>query len=690
MKKLLAMIGVAMCTAAALAGADLQRRIDEAAAAGGGRVAVKAGVYHTGTLRLRSHVELHLEEGAVLLASTNKADYAEFPRDVCSVSPESSYTALIMAWDAEDISITGKGVIDGRGPTFYDRKPPRGHWPKPKFRPLMVQFVRCKGVRLEGATFKDSPMWTMFIRLCEDVAVDAIRVEGDQRMINNDGIDFDGCRRVRVGNSFFKTGDDCIILRAMRERQDEHIVCEDVVVSNCVLNSTCQSIRMGAPSDDTIRNAIFKNIKVKGSNGIFFDYPARYVRPYDDGYMDISGIVFDGFEGSSYGSAVQIVAEPGIKIRGVRDVTFKNFNVKSAKPLRFVGNADSVLSNIVLENFTAEIKSGNPYQAVATEPLTFRNCTFNGKKAPDKNLVTPRGKREPLNRSNRSSWETLNQSLSAAPKLAFQVYAVRDLCEKDFVGTLKAAKALGYEGVETGRFYGLDAKGLKAACDDAGLKLVALQLYPHNLTEPQLGETIKFCKECGCRRINVAWYKGSEENPNDWQLLVNVLNHAAEVCAKEGIAVAYHNHDQEFSMKFGGRSVWDWLYAEDGGDAMRQVTATPRFSRRVLQELDCGNCVLGGGDPLACIAAHPRRNPTVHVMPALGGPQSSAEVQKSVPTPGECGVGSATDRVDWRRVIPALAADGVEWLVVKPTAHPGSLADLKASIEYLRRLLPQK
>ena len=96
-------------------------------------------------------------------------------------------------------------------------------------------------------------------------------------------------------------------------------------------------------------------------------------------------------------------------------------------------------------------------------------------------------------------------SAFAAPRLAFQVYAVRELCEKDFPGTLKAAKAMGFEGVETGRFYGLDAKGLKAACDEAGLELVALQLYPHNLTEPQLSETIKFCRDCGCNRINIAW-----------------------------------------------------------------------------------------------------------------------------------------------------------------------------------------
>ena len=71
-------------------------------------------------------------------------------------------------------------------------------------------------------------------------------------------------------------------------------------------------------------------------------------------------------------------------------------------------------------------------------------------------------------------------SAKANMKLAFQTYAVRDLCEKDFAGTLKAAKAMGFEGVETGRFYGLDAKGLKAACDEAGLELVAF-------TPPEIG-----------------------------------------------------------------------------------------------------------------------------------------------------------------------------------------------------------
>ena len=78
--------------------------------------------------------------------------------------------------------------------------------------------------------------------------------------------------------------------------------------------------------------------------------------------------------------------------------------------LRFVGNHDSILTNIRLENFTAEVKSKTPFEAVATEPLTFRSCTLNGAKMPDGDLVTPRGERKPFVRSRNISWETLNQS----------------------------------------------------------------------------------------------------------------------------------------------------------------------------------------------------------------------------------------------------------------------------------------
>lgn len=250
------------------------------------------------------------------------------------------------------------------------------------------------------------------------------------------------------------------------------------------------------------------------------------------------------------------------------------------------------------------------------------------------------------------------------PQFAFQVYAVRDMCAKDFVGTLKTVKALGYDGVETGRFYGRTAKEIKSIMEEVGLKLVALQLYPDDLTEPKLRETLRFTKECGTDRINVAWYKGSSENFRDWQLLVNVVNHAAEVAAKEGITIGYHNHDQEFLSKFDGKYVWDWLWE--------------RFSPLVKQEFDAGWCALAGVDPHAVLKRYPNRNPTVHVMPAIAD-ASGLE-------PGKAGVGATRDKIDWRRLTAEFAADGVRWFVVKPVTFPDSVSDLKSSMEFLKSL----
>ena len=103
----------------AAGGIDFQKLIDDAAKRGGGRVVVPAGVHETKSLRLRSHVELHLEKGAVLRGSVKHEDYFEFPVEVCAVRPESSGLVLIYAWDEEDIAITGEGMVDGRGPEFF-------------------------------------------------------------------------------------------------------------------------------------------------------------------------------------------------------------------------------------------------------------------------------------------------------------------------------------------------------------------------------------------------------------------------------------------------------------------------------------------------------------------------------------------------------------------------------------------
>ena len=366
-------------------GTDIQAAIDRAHSKGGGVVVVPEGQYEVGSIQLKSGVELHLEKGAYLLGSSKSEDYFSFPEDVCRIRPEGSSKVLVYAYDAHDITITGEGTIDGQGPLFFDRaKEKNGYYPKPPVeRPRMVQFVRCEGVRLEGVTYKDSPCWTMLLRFCKNVEVDGISIEADQKMINNDGIDFDGCTHVRVRNSNFKTCDDCIVLRAMREYPGQNVVCEDIIVENCRLDSRCQTIRLGCPSDDTIRDAFFTGIEATGNNGIFADFPTRYLSKGDEGYMDIHDIAFDGYRGSFTGSALQVVSQPGVKTRRVDRLVFRNFDVSSVQPLRFVGNPGHEIGTVTLEDFKAEIKAGgDPIIVSGCNHLNLERVSINGQTIP--------------------------------------------------------------------------------------------------------------------------------------------------------------------------------------------------------------------------------------------------------------------------------------------------------------------
>lgn len=388
--------------------ADIQAMIDKAFDKGGGKVVVPAGEYNVGSIRLKSNVELHLEKDAHLLGTDNSEAYDSFPEDICAIQPEGSSKVLVYAYDSQNIAITGEGVIDGNGPSFFDKSDPECiFYPKPPVeRPRMVQFVNCDGIRLEGTTFKDSPCWTMFIRFCRNIEVKGITITADQKMINNDGIDFDGCSHVRVSDSHFKTCDDCIIVRAMRESADQHVVCEDVVVTDCELNSRCQTIRLGIPSDDIIRNVTFRNIKAEGYNGIFGDYPERYLNSDDEGYLDISNIVFDNFSGTFDGSAVQIVSQPGVKIRRADGIVFRNFDVRSAGSIKFIGNAGHEIGSVLLENFKAEVlEPGEPCMVKGCNGLEFKDVTLNGTPCPDGLVKSGPGDDSPLVRGPSVSWE---------------------------------------------------------------------------------------------------------------------------------------------------------------------------------------------------------------------------------------------------------------------------------------------
>ena len=344
----------------------LQAQIDAVAAKGGGRVTVPKGIHPCRTLYLKSGVELHLEKDAVILGGTRPEDYDDaLPLDQIytysnAVPATVTRKAFIFAKEAHGIAITGKGVIDNSGTAFFDHRT----WAKPThlLRPRTVIFLRCRDIRFEDTTFKDSPLWTMWLRSCENITVSRIRIEDEQRMINSDGIDFDGCRHVRVGDSYFKTGDDCVVLRAIRDerRRDVPVVTEDVVVSNCYFNTPCQGVRIGCPSDDTIRNAVFRNIEFDGNNAIGSQQPHRYLTVDDNGYLKTENILFENWTVRSFGHPLQLFVDNGIVLRDFGHMTFRNFTVKSKRPFMVRGNAASPVRDMHFENVKGSVV-GKPF-----------------------------------------------------------------------------------------------------------------------------------------------------------------------------------------------------------------------------------------------------------------------------------------------------------------------------------------
>jgi len=356
-------------------GAAIQKAIDAASASGGGRVALERGVvYPSGTLYLKSHVELNVPEGTVILGGGSSADYDDVDDPRIGRKPEKSTKVFIACLDGEDVAITGKGVIDGQGVKFYDVNSVlwgRFYAKPPHPRPRMIEFFNCRNVRFEDITFKDSPGWTCWIRKCENVTAERVKIVADQKMINNDGFHMDSCRHVRIRNCDLKTGDDCVIMRAIRTPGVEESVCEDMVVEDCTLDSACQCIRLGCPSDGTIRNGVFRNLKMSGFNGVLSDHPIRYLLDGEHGSCRMENIRVEDCDIDVKGSAISFSVESGIKLRNFGNVTFRNIRLRSAKALKLNGTGDTPLRNMRFENVTGTIGDEKPIDISNVESVCF-------------------------------------------------------------------------------------------------------------------------------------------------------------------------------------------------------------------------------------------------------------------------------------------------------------------------------
>ncbi|GGO04039.1 glycoside hydrolase family 28 protein [Saccharibacillus kuerlensis] len=247
----------------------IQAAIDAAALAGGGTVLVPAGVYRTGSLRLRSHIELRLSPGALLKFSTDPDDYPIVDSRWEGVTRQ-VYASCIYGADLENVSVTGGGTLDGCGQPWWDRHrgaPEDLAYPRPK----LIGLDRCRRVTLRDLNLINSPSWTVNPLLCLDVTIDNLSILNPADSPNTDGINPESCSGVRIINCHIDVGDDCIAIKSGTEDTQERIPCENISIANCTMLHGHGAVVLGSEMSGDIRNVVIQNCVFKQTDrGIRF------------------------------------------------------------------------------------------------------------------------------------------------------------------------------------------------------------------------------------------------------------------------------------------------------------------------------------------------------------------------------------------------------------------------------------
>jgi len=248
--------------------AAIQKAIDACSQAGGGQVTLPTGhTFMAGPIQLKSNIDLHLEVGAILLANPDESIYE------LSAFGENRGEGMMWLWckDIENLSITGRGTIDGNGIAFMGKELHDSYELKtlkdPKFdpRPHVLTLMGVKHLTIRDVTIRQGAYWTVHLVGCYDALIEGISLMNNLKIRNGDGIDLDHSRKVRIANCFIESGDDCICLKNRREYQ-EYGPCQDITVTNCVMTGRSCAIKIGSENMDSISHVIIDNCVIKASN----------------------------------------------------------------------------------------------------------------------------------------------------------------------------------------------------------------------------------------------------------------------------------------------------------------------------------------------------------------------------------------------------------------------------------------
>ena len=389
-----------------LATAAIQKAIDACYKAGGGTVDVPPGTFLTGTVGLKSNVNLHLESGAVLLGSANINDYRAYnlPK-----YPEygTNHYGILYTEGAENVAITGLGTIDGNDPTYFDMTRAKkldtmtirytrqrnnyrhvasgigdGPWEPRDPRPRqMVVFAQCKNVRLADVSLLRSPFWTLHFSDCDAVRVSSLRIWSSLLAPNADGIDVTSSSNVTITGCDIRAGDDAICIAGY----DHHYEIpgfsglrhpsENIIVSDCNLQSYSSGIRIGFLDQNSVRNVTVSNVNITNSTrgiGIFLR---------DEGSLEnltFTNVTIDTHlrTGDWWGNGepIHISAIRGkenVKLGSIKNVRFDNITCRGENGILVYGTPESVIEDLSFRHVTFDF-TDSPLNDVAGGNVDLR------------------------------------------------------------------------------------------------------------------------------------------------------------------------------------------------------------------------------------------------------------------------------------------------------------------------------
>ena len=234
-----------------------------------GTVYLKRGTYLCGPIFLKSDIRIWLDEGAMILGSIDRADYPVLPgmtytsdeKDEYNLgtwegNPLSCHASLITGIGVKNVSIYGRGTINGNSPGadwWVNPKVKRDAW-----RPRLIFLNNCEKVTIQGVKVCNSPSWTIHPYYCDGVRIIDVKIQNPDNSPNTDGIDPESCKNVEIIGTKISVGDDCIAVKSgkiyMARRHFART--ENVVVRNCLLERGHGSVTMGSECAGGIRDVL--------------------------------------------------------------------------------------------------------------------------------------------------------------------------------------------------------------------------------------------------------------------------------------------------------------------------------------------------------------------------------------------------------------------------------------------------